>query len=97
MSGNWLNDLRALIESSPLDKLREHAGDPIMKKHRTTEPIGVQGIILDAMDDGHITPPEASRLQVAVGERIYGPAVGGQVRPDGGIRPLFNAEATDGR
>ena len=84
-----LDDLRFVIESAPLNELQKRPADEIMKKHRKGQPIGVQGLVLDAMDDGRITMVEAHRLLRELQRRLSGGAPGmSRILPDGTLQPL---------
>ena len=72
-----LNDLAYVIESAGLNELQlqppaggnKYSAD-LMAKLPGRPPVGVQGMILDAMDSGAITRAEASQLLGHVQKRI---------------------------
>lgn len=76
MSADWLADLAFLVTNATAQELERHEGDTMMKKHRRGQMIGVQGRILDAMDDGHITPMDARKLLCKVQQRRNGRSAG---------------------
>ena len=88
--------------ADPLDlELRPPAGGnkwsaDLMKKTDERPSVGVQGRILDAMDDGRITRPEANKLLNMVRERLR-PGVPGisVVDDDGNLTPI-KMEVVDG-
>jgi hypothetical protein len=97
------DDLRLMIEiADPLDlELRPPSGGnkwsaDLMSKADGRPSIGVQGRILDAMDDGRITRPEANKLLNMVRERLR-PGVPGisVVDDDGNLTPI-RMEVVDG-
>lgn len=100
MTENWLSDLAFLVENSTPQELQRHEGDLIAKKHRRGQMVGVQGRILDAMDDDHITPIEAHRLLCQLQRRLNAGTAGlCRVNKDGdliaiGLEPH---EETDAR
>jgi hypothetical protein len=80
-----LTDFLALVEVASLEELRiqrpvgrnEFSSD-VMVKTATRPPVGVQGMILDAMDDERLTVKEAAELLRKVQERL------GKEATDGG-------------
>ena len=79
------DDYRALVESSPRDELElrhtvgNHEFSPdLMVKAAGRPPIGVQGVILDGMDDGRLTVKEASTLLAMVQKRLREEATDGR-------------------
>jgi hypothetical protein len=72
----WLKDLEFVIANATTQELMRHEGDTIIKQHRRGQMTGTQGIILDAMDAGHITPMDAHRLLVQVNKRLNGSSAG---------------------
>jgi hypothetical protein len=79
------SDFAALVECAPLDdlRLRHPVGGmkfspDVMVPSASRPPIGVQGMILDAMDDGRLTLKEASDLLYKVQARLRKEATGGR-------------------
>jgi hypothetical protein len=76
-STNAVSEFSALIEvASPVDlRLRPPVGSAkfspdLMTKTASRPPVGVQGLVLDAMDDERLTVKEARSLLDLVNERI---------------------------
>lgn len=76
-STNAVSEFSALIEvASPVDlRLRHPVGSAkfspdLMTKTASRPPVGVQGLVLDAMDDERLTVKEARSLLDMVNERI---------------------------
>jgi len=98
-----VSDLSALIDvADPLDlELRPPVGGnkwsaDKMTKSSTRPPVGVQGRILDAMDDEKITRRQASMLLDQVHAIIRGGRPGiSIVDDDGNLHPI-NMEAVNG-
>jgi hypothetical protein len=83
MPSNPFDDLRLMIEiADPLDlELRPPAGGnkwsaDLMEKKHGRPPVGVQGRILDAMDDERVTRKQASELLDLVQQKIRGECTG---------------------
>ena len=103
LSTDIFADLSALIEvADPLDlELRPTVGGnkwsaDKMTKSSTRPPVGVQGRILDAMDEEKITRRQASILLDRVHAIIRGGGPGiSIVDEDGNLRPI-NMEAVNG-
>lgn len=98
-----VSDLSALIDvADPLDlELRPPAGGnkwsaDLMKKSSSRPAVGVQGRILDAVDDENITRRQASMLLDQVHAIIRGGRPGiSIVDDDGNLHPI-NMEAVNG-
>ena len=104
-----IDDLAFVIESASLSELQlqppvagnKHSAD-VMEKKPSRPPVGVQGMILDAMDSLAITRAEASQLLGHVHKRIN-PSGGTlcRVLPNGDIVAMTAApqpmEAMDGQ
>lgn len=103
-----ISDLAFVIEHASLDELRiqppvggnKHSAD-LMAKEPGRPRVGVQGMILDAMDDCSITRHEASQLLGLVQKRINpGGGTLCRVLPNGDVVAMASApqprEATDG-
>lgn len=96
-------DLSALIDvADPLDlELRLKVGgnawsSDLMEPSASRPSIGVQGRILDAMDDNKITPLQAQSLLYRVRRRLNGPSPGISIVDDNGnLRPI-NMEVVNG-
>lgn len=96
MSSDIVSELQALIEvADPIDlDLRPPAGGnkwsaDKMTKSSTRPPIGIQGRILDAMDDEKITRRQASMLLDLVNARLRGDKPGISIVDDNGnLRPI---------
>ena len=76
-STNAVSEFSSLIEvASPVDlRLRHPVGNAkfspdLMTKTASRPPVGVQGLVLDAMDDERLTVKEARSLLDLVNERI---------------------------
>lgn len=102
-SSNAFADLEAMIDiADPLDlELRPPAGGnkwsaDLMAKSATRPSVGVQGRILDAMDDGRITRMEASALLDRVHARLRGGRPGMSVVDDDGNLTPVSMEAAHG-
>lgn len=77
MTAESFSEFSALIEvASPVDlRIRPPVGGAkfspdLMTKAASRPPVGVQGIVLDAMDDERLTVKEAMGLLDLVNERI---------------------------
>jgi len=77
LSASWVSELEALVETSALSDLRlvpviggNRWSADLMLQSRSRPPVGVQGTILDAMDDGRISVPQAGDLLGKVNRRI---------------------------
>lgn len=103
MNSDFVSELQALIEvADPLDlELRPPVGGnkwsaDKMTKSSTRPPVGVQGRILDAMDDEKITRRQASMLLDLVNARLRGGKPGISIVDDhGNLRPI-NMEVVSG-
>ena len=78
----------ALIDSADLKDLRPvEADSQCKKKGRGT--VGIQGMILDAMDDGRLQGIEAHRLLCALNQKLNGNTVGlCRITPDGDVMAM---------
>ena len=106
-----IQELAMLIESAALEdlQLRHPVGGAawspdLMTKKAGRPPVGVQGRILDAMDDETITRAEATQLLVEVNKRINGDAhTMCRITPEGDVMAMGSApqpkarRADDGR
>lgn len=73
---NWIADLAFVIEHASREELQVRDADLKTRHNRKGEPIGVQGRIMDAMDDGHIDVRQAFALLRRVQERLRGKSTG---------------------
>lgn len=98
-----VSDLSALIDvADPMDlELRPPAGGnkwsaDLMTKSASRPSVGVQGMILDAMDDKKINPMQAQSLLFRVRRLIDGGGSGISIVDDNGnLRPI-NMEVVNG-
>lgn len=73
MTAQLASDFRQVITSSTQAELEWHNGDTIMKRHRTSaHAIGIQGMILDAMDDCRLDPVAAYKVLSELQHRLAG-------------------------
>jgi hypothetical protein len=95
-----VSDFEAMIEVADLRDLElmppvggnKFSADKMAKKPGRP-PVGVQGKILDAMDDGTVTRLQASRLLDLVQLRLRGDGPGLSVVDDGGnLTPLHTTQ-----
>lgn len=103
MISDIVSELQALIEvADPLDlELRPPVGGnkwsaDKMTKSSTRPPVGVQGRILDAMDDEKITRRQASMLLDRVHAIIRGGGPGISIVDDNGNLLPINMEVANG-
>ena len=103
MSIDIVSELQALIDvADPLDlELRPPVGGnkwsaDKMTKSSTRPPVGVQGRILDAMDDEKITRRQASMLLDRVHAIIRGGGPGISIVDDNGNLLPINMEVANG-
>lgn len=103
MTTDPFDDLRLMIEiADPLDlELRPPAGGnkwsaDLMPKAAARPAIGVQGRILDAMDDERITRRQASMLLDLVHERLRGGGPGMSTVDDDGNLTAVRMEVVNG-
>lgn len=103
MTAENVADFEALIDiADPLDlELRPPAGGnkwsaDLMEKSASRPSVGVQGRILDAMDDERITRREASALLDRVHARLGGGRPGMSVVDDDGNLTPVSMEAAHG-
>lgn len=100
MAPDWVADLAFVIEHASREELEVREADRLMRKNRKGEQTGVQGMILDAMDDGHIEVDQAYRLLVQVQERLRGKSAGlCRLNRDGDLIAIgsTSVEKIDGR
>lgn len=89
-SDAYVSDLRFLVQNATLSELQKHSGDTTMKKdRRPDQSIGIQGIILDAMDDGKVSPVQAHSILLELQWRIAATNTGiSKVTKDGDLMPI---------
>ncbi len=103
MTNDAVADLLTLIDLATLIDLELPApaggnkwSADLMEKKHGRPPVGVQGRILDAMDDGRITRKEASRMLDLVHERLRGGGPGLSVVDGDGNLTAISMEAANG-
>jgi hypothetical protein len=103
MTTDPVAELIALIDLAPLIDLELPApagGNKwpadLMEKKPGRPPVGVQGRILDAMDDGRITRKEASRMLDLVHDRLRGGGPGLSVVDGDGNLTAISMEGANG-
>jgi hypothetical protein len=78
-------DFVAVINDADIDDLKPLPADVKCKPGRK-DPISIQGMVLDAIDDGRLGSPQAMALLVMANSRIYGKFAGlCRVTPEGDL------------
>lgn len=73
MVSQLVQDFRQVIAGATQAELEKHSGDTITKRNRTSaHAIGIQGMILDAMDDGRLAQVDAHRVLSELQKRLAG-------------------------
>jgi hypothetical protein len=72
---NIFNDFTDVIASADLADLRP-LPDDLKSKRGRSGPVSIQGMILDAMDDGRLDALHAGRLLVMCNQRLHGKFAG---------------------
>lgn len=72
MSSRLVEDFMHVIANATYAEIVKRNGDTIRKRHRTDQEIGLQGMILDAMDDDdrRLTSDEARRLLLEIQKKL---------------------------
>jgi len=84
-----LDDLRFVIDNAQVIELRKRPTDTTPKSDRKGQPVSVQGLVLDAMDDGRVSMIEAHRLLCELQSRLHDGAPGmSRILPDGTLQPI---------
>lgn len=70
-----IQDFESVIAAADLEDLRPVANDLKCKRGRSGQ-VSIQGMILDAMDDGRLSSLQAIRLLVICNQRLHGKFAG---------------------
>lgn len=70
-----IDDFESVIAAANLEDSRPVANDLKCKRGRSGQ-VSIQGMILDAMDDGRLSSLQAIRLLVICNERLHGKFAG---------------------
>lgn len=104
MDTDIVSDFEFLIDTAQLDELRlkpsvgnDKYSPDLMTKRPGRPPVGVQGMILDAMDDELVSRKDASQLLGRLQARISGGGLGMSIVTSAGDITPIGKDGQDGR